>query len=105
MNVTVSGHHVDITKSLRHYVKSKMDRLERHSRDLASAEVTLTVEKMRKKAEATVRVSGTRLHANTTEPNMYAAIDLLTDKLDRQLIKHKEKSLGSAKRDRMTVLG
>lgn len=95
MNLTISGHHVDITHSMRNYVKSKLDRLERHSRDLDSAHVILSVEKTRQKAEATVAVSGKRLYADTTEADMYAAIDLLTDKLDRQLIKAKEKALST----------
>jgi len=91
MNLTVTGHHVDVTSSMRNYVTEKMDRLQRHSANLFGVHVTLTVEKMRQKAEATIQVAGTKLHATTTEPDMYAAIDLLTDKLDRQLIRHKEK--------------
>lgn len=91
MNLTVTGHHVDVTSSMRNYVTEKMERLQRHSQKLFGVHVTLTVEKMRRKAEATIEVSGTKLYADTTEPDMYAAIDLLTDKLDRQLIRHKEK--------------
>ncbi len=91
MNLTVSGHHVDVTSSMRNYVTDKMDRLQRHSENLFGVHVTLTVEKMRQKAEATIQVAGTKLHATTTEPDMYAAIDLLADKLDRQLIRHKGK--------------
>lgn len=91
MNLTVTGHHVDVTASMRNYVTEKMERLQRHSENLFGVHVILTVEKMRKKAEATIQVAGTKLYADTTEPDMYAAIDLLTDKLDRQLIRHKEK--------------
>lgn len=91
MNLTVTGHHVDVTSSMRNYVTGKMERLQRHSENLFGVHVILTVEKMRKKAEATIQVAGTKLYADTTEPDMYAAIDLLTDKLDRQLIRHKEK--------------
>lgn len=91
MNLTVTGHHVDVTDSMRNYVTGKMKRLKKHSTSLIGIQVTLTVEKLRRKAEATVDVAGTRLFAETTEPDMYAAIDLLTDKLDRQLISHKEK--------------
>ena len=94
MNLTITGHHVDVTSSMRNYVTDKMDRLQRHSENLFGVHVTLTVEKMRQKAEATIEVAGTKLHAATTEPDMYAAIDLLTDKLDRQLIRHKEKQKG-----------
>ena len=91
MNLTVTGHHLDVTDSLRQYVTSKMDRLERHSDDVQDVHVILSVEKLRQKAEATVNLKGTQLFADTIEQDMYAAIDLLTDKLDRQLIKHKEK--------------
>lgn len=91
MNLTVTGHHVDVTSSMRNYVTDKMERLKRHSDNVFGVHVILTVEKARQKAEATIQVSGTKLYADTTEPDMYAAIDLLTDKLDRQLIRHKEK--------------
>jgi len=91
MNLTITGHHVDVTSSMRNYVTGKMERLQRHSENLFGVHVILTVEKMRQKAEATIQVAGTKLYADTTEPDMYAAIDLLTDKLDRQLIRHKEK--------------
>lgn len=91
MNLTVTGHHVDITSSMRNYVTEKMERLQRHSDKVFAVQVILRVEKMRKKAEATIQVAGTKLYADTTETDMYAAIDLLTDKLDRQLIRHKEK--------------
>lgn len=91
MNLTVTGHHVDVTQSMRNYVSGKMKRLQRHSSKLSGIHVILTVEeKSRQKAEATIDVSGGRLYADTTEPDMYAAIDLLTDKLDRQLIRHKD---------------
>lgn len=91
MNLTITGHHVDVTSSMRNYVTDKMDRLERHSENLFAVHVILTVEKMRQKAEATIQVAGTKLYADTTQTDMYAAIDLLADKLDRQLIRHKEK--------------
>lgn len=91
MNLTITGHHVDVTSSMRNYVTEKMERLQRHTDKVFGVHVILSVEKMRQKAEATIQVSGTRLYAENTEPDMYAAIDLLTDKLDRQLIRHKEK--------------
>ncbi len=92
MNLTVTGHHIDVTDSLRNYVSSKLDRLERHSDDVTDVHVILSVEKLSRKAEATVNIRGGQLFADTIDEDMYAAIDLLTDKLDRQLIKHKEKS-------------
>lgn len=92
MNLTVTGHHVDVTNSMRNYVSEKMERLQRHSENLFGIHVILTFEeKTRQKAEATIDVSGTRLYADETSQDMYKAIDLLTDKLDRQLIRHKEK--------------
>ncbi len=100
MNLTVTGHHLDVTDSLRHHVTSKMDKLERHSDDITDVHVILTVEKQRQKAEATVNVKGTQLFAETMEADMYAAIDLLTDKLDRQLIKHKEKVKDHHRKDK-----
>ena len=91
MNLTVTGHHVDVTSSMRNYVNDKMERLQRHSENLFGIHVILSVEKLRQKAEATIEVAGTRLYADETREDMYTAIDLLADKLDRQLIRHKEK--------------
>ena len=100
MNLIVTGHHLDVTDSLRHYVTSKMDRLERHSDDITDVHVILTVEKQRQKAEATVKVKGAQLFADAIDEDMYASIDLLTDKLDRQLIKHKEKLKDHHRKDK-----
>lgn len=91
MNLNISGHHVDLTDPLREYVVTKLKRMERHSDHVISAEVVLSVEKLRQKAEATVHVSGENLHAEATNEDLYAAIDLMTDKLDQQARKHKEK--------------
>ncbi|MCZ6831466.1 MAG: ribosome-associated translation inhibitor RaiA [Gammaproteobacteria bacterium] len=94
MQINISGHHVEVTPPLRQYVLSKLDRLQRHFDHITKTEVTLIVEKLVQKAEATVHVSGADLFANAQSEDMYAAIDLLVDKLDRQLIKHKEKNRG-----------
>ncbi|MEK7990405.1 MAG: ribosome-associated translation inhibitor RaiA [Thiotrichaceae bacterium] len=91
MQLNLSGHHIDITPALRSYVADKMDRLERHFDHVTNVHVVLSVEKLRQKAEATVHVSGANLFANAENEDMYAAIDALTDKLDRQIKKHKEK--------------
>ncbi len=91
MQITVSGHHVDITDALHEYVTSKLSKLEKHFDQITNTSVTLTVEKLQQKAEATVHVAGADLFAAAESEDMYAAIDSLTDKLDRQLIKHKEK--------------
>ena len=94
MQITISGHHVEVTPALREYVLTKFDRLQRHFDQITNTDVTLIVEKLVQKAEATVHVSGADIFANAESEDMYAAIDLLADKLDRQLIKHKEKSRG-----------
>jgi putative sigma-54 modulation protein len=94
MQITISGHHVEVTPALRDYVTGKFDRLQRHFDQITNIDVTLVVEKLIQKAEATIHVSGADIFANAESEDMYAAIDLLVDKLDRQLIKHKEKSRG-----------
>ena len=91
MQVDVTGHHVDVTPALKDYVRTKLGRIERHFDHVTDAHCILTVEKLRHKAEATLQVSGGRLYADATEEDMYAAIDGLMDKLDRQVRKHKEK--------------
>lgn len=91
MNLNISGHHVELTAPLRGYVTTKLKRLERHFDHLIKANVILTVDKMRHKAEATVHTRGADLHAQATDENMYAAIDGLVDKLDSQTRKFKEK--------------
>ena len=92
MQINISGHHVEVTPALRDYVMTKFDRLQRHFDQITNTEVTLIVEKLVQKAEATIHVSGADIFATADSEDMYAAIDLLADKLDRQLIKHKEKS-------------
>ncbi|ROO29395.1 ribosome hibernation-promoting factor, HPF/YfiA family [Salinisphaera japonica] len=92
MNLNVSGHHLDMTHALRDYVGSKMERIERHFDHVLDAEVVLEVEKLRHKAEATMQIRGAKLHAEATKDDMYAAIDAMVDKLDRQTVKHKEKA-------------
>lgn len=91
MNVNIAGHHVQLTDPLKAYVASKLERLERHFDHLINANVVLSVEKTRHKAEATIHSRGANLHAEATEKDMYAAIDAMVDKLDRQTHKLKEK--------------
>lgn len=91
MQISLSGHHVEITDSLRNYVNEKVERLDRHFDQALDIHVILTVEKLRHKAEATMHVSGGNLYADDIQEDMYAAIDGLVDKLDRQGKKHKEK--------------
>jgi len=91
MQINVTGQHLDITDSLRDYVSSKLAKLERHIDTVTNCHVILSVEKLRQKAEATIHINGATLFADAENENMYAAIDALTDKLDRQVKKHKEK--------------
>ncbi|MGH8352877.1 MAG: ribosome hibernation-promoting factor, HPF/YfiA family [Pseudomonas sp.] len=93
MQVNISGHQLDVTDALRDYVGEKLSRLERHFDRITNVQVIMTVEKLRQKIEATLHIAGGEVVANAEHDDMYAAIDLLTDKLDRQLIKHKEKQL------------
>jgi putative sigma-54 modulation protein len=91
MQLNVTGHHVEVTESMRGYVEKKLERIGRHYEQVIDVHCILTVEKLRQKAEATLHVSGTAIHTEATDENMYAAIDSLTDKIDRCLKKHKEK--------------
>jgi len=91
MQIDVTGHHVELTDALRNYVSEKFERLERHFDQVTDVHVILSVEKLRHTAEATIHISGGKLFADSTNEDMYAAIDSLTDKLDRQIKKHKEK--------------
>ena len=91
MQIELTGHHIEITDSLRAYVNEKMARLERHFDKVSNIHVILAVENVSNKAEATVHMRGHDVFANCTEEDMYAAIDGLVDKLDRQVKKHKEK--------------
>jgi putative sigma-54 modulation protein len=91
MQINLTGHHIDITDALRNYVNEKMEKLERHFDKVSNTHVILSVEKDSHKAEATVHMTGNDIFAEATEPDMYASIDGLVDKLDRQVKKHKEK--------------
>jgi len=91
MQINVSGHHIELTPPLRDYVNTKLQRIERHYDNVTDADVVLTVDKLEQKAEATIRISGARVFADAVHEDMYAAIDALADKLDRQIMRHKEK--------------
>ena len=94
MNLTISGHHLDVTPAIRQHVEEKLVPIERHGDHITRIEVTLVVEKHLHKAEANLHVAGADLFASSESDDMYAAIDALADKLDRQVIKHKEKHRG-----------
>lgn len=91
MQINLTGHHIDITDSLREYVMSKFEKLERHFDHINNVHVILNVQKLQQIAEAKLNVNGGEVFAVHEHENMYAAIDGLIDKLDRQVIKHKEK--------------
>ena len=91
MNLAISGHHVSVTPALRGYVLGKLDRIRRHFDQVIDVSVFLSVDKLIQKAEINLRVRGKDLFAEATDEDLYAAIDLLVDKLDRQVIKYKDK--------------
>lgn len=92
MNLNVSGHHLEVTPAIRTYVRGKFDRVIRHFDHVIDAHVILSVDKLLQKAEVTLHVRGKDIHAECIDADLYAAIDLLVDKLDRQVIKYKDKT-------------
>jgi putative sigma-54 modulation protein len=93
MNLHLTGHHLEITPAIRDYVSSKLQRITHHFDHVIDVSVVLTVEKLRRRIEASVHVRGRDIFCENADADMYAAIDGLVDKLDRTIIKHKEKSL------------
>lgn len=91
MQLNITGHHVDMTDSMKTYVETKMEKIERHFDNVTNVHVILSVEKQGHKAEATIHVTGANIFAESKNDDMYAAIDAMVDKLDRQVKKHKEK--------------
>jgi ribosome hibernation promoting factor len=94
MNLYLTGHHLEITPAIRDYVSSKLQRITHHFDHVIDVNVILSVQKLNQKVEASVHVRGKDIHCESTDLDMYAAIDGLIDKLDRTIIKHKERSLG-----------
>jgi putative sigma-54 modulation protein len=93
MNLHLTGHHLEITPAIRDYVSGKLQRIRHHFDHVIDVNVILTVEKLQRKVEASVHMRGKDIFCENTNADMYAAIDGLVDKLDRTIIKHKEKSL------------
>ncbi|WP_199102535.1 ribosome hibernation-promoting factor, HPF/YfiA family [Aquitalea sp. ASV11] len=91
MNLKVTGLHLEVTPAIREYVETKLERITRHVDHVIDVAVTLSVDKLVQKAEVNVHLSGKDIHVEATDSDMYAAIDALMDKLDRQVLKHKEK--------------
>jgi len=91
MNLNITGHHVEVTPALHDYVIGKLDRVIRHFDHVTSVHVVLSVQKLNQKAEITLHVKGKDIYADAEDGDLYAAIDLPADKLDRQVLKHKGK--------------
>jgi putative sigma-54 modulation protein len=91
MNLHLSGHHLEVTESMRSYITGKLERITRHFDHVIDVNVIVSVEKLVQKVEANVHLSGKDIFVESRDADMYAAIDSLIDKLDRQIIKHKEK--------------
>jgi putative sigma-54 modulation protein len=105
MNLNLTGHRLEITPAIRDYVMAKLDRVTRHFDDVIDVNVVMSVDKLRHKVEVNLHARGKDIHVEAIEADMYAAIDALADKLDRQVLKHKEKrelhrhEAGAIKRD------
>ncbi len=91
MNLQLTGRHVDVTPALREYVATKLARAMRHFDQVIDTAVILSVEKHEQKAEVSLHVSGQHLFCEAVDADMYVAIDALADKLDRMVVRHKEK--------------
>jgi putative sigma-54 modulation protein len=91
MTMNITGHHIEVTPAIRDHVKLKLERVIRHFDHVTSAHVILSVDKLQQKAEVTLHVKGKDIYADATDADLYTAIDLLVDKLDRQVVRHKEK--------------
>jgi len=91
MNLNLTGHHIEITPAIRQYVTDKLERINRHFDHVIDVNVVMTVEKLDQRIEANVHLSGKDIHVQSHDGDMYAAIDGLMDKLDRQVLRHKER--------------
>lgn len=100
MQLNITGHHIDVTNAIRSYVITKLSRVERHHDNITNVHVVLSVDKLVQKAEATMHTAGADIFADADSENLYAAIDSLADKLDRQVLKHKHKHQPDAQKVR-----
>lgn len=96
MNLTISGHHVEVTPAMRSYVTTKLDRITRHFDQVVDVKVLLSIEnekekERRQRAECNIHVKGSDMFAQTAHSDLYAAVDELMDKLDRQVVRHKDR--------------
>lgn len=99
MNLTISGHHLDVTPSLRDFVRNKLERVTRHFDHVIDVNVILSVEKLQQKAEVNLHMPGKDIHVEAVDADLYAAVDVVVAKLDRQVCKHKERVQNHARGD------
>ncbi|HEY5762611.1 MAG TPA: ribosome-associated translation inhibitor RaiA [Rhodocyclaceae bacterium] len=102
MNLHITGHHLEVTPALRDYVTTKLEKVTRHFDHVIDVSVTLSVEKLKQKAEVTLHVRGKDIFVESDDSDLYAAIDALVDKLDRQVLKYKQKLQDHHRGDRIT---
>ena len=105
MRIDTHGQQIEVTPALRDYVETKLARLGRHFDQPLDVRTLLTLDKPDHRAEATINVAGRTLHADANAIDMYAAIDLLADKLDRLLLKHKEKMVDHHRGEGLAQIG
>jgi putative sigma-54 modulation protein len=91
MNLQISGHHLEVTPAIRNYMTSKLERITRHFDQVIDMNAVLSIDNIRQKAEITLHVRGKDIHVESVDDDLYAAIDSLIDKLDRQVIRYKDK--------------
>jgi len=102
MNLHITGHHLEVTPALRDYVTAKLEKVTRHFDHVIDVSVTLSVEKLKQKAEVTLHVRGKDIYVESDDNDLYAAIDMLIDKLDRQVLKYTQKLQDHHRGDRIT---
>jgi putative sigma-54 modulation protein len=96
MNLQITGHHVTVTPAIKEYVESKMQRITRHFDHVIDSQVVLSIEPLKHRAEVTLHIPGKDIHCESTQENLYAAIDMLLDKVDRKVIQHKDRTQSRA---------
>lgn len=92
MNLQITGHHLEVTPAIREYIETKLERVTRHFDHVIDTKVILTVEPLKHRAEITMHVRGKDIHCESAQENLYAAIDILIDKIDRKVVQHKNKT-------------
>ena len=96
MNLSITGHHLDVTPAIREYIQTKIARVTRHVDHVIDTQVMLSVEPLKHRAEITMHVRGKDIHCEAIEDNLYAAIDVLIDKVDRKVVQHKNRTQNHA---------